>query len=51
VEKHVPVTAAGTIADERRLAAALLLGPQAISAGTRFLASPKTAIREDFKVG
>ena len=49
VEQHVPVIAAGTISDGRRLAAALLLAPQAISDGTLFLASPKIAVSQDFQ--
>ena len=39
VRKRVPVIAAGGIADERGLAAALLLIAQEINTGTRFLAS------------
>lgn len=49
VGKRVPVIAAGGIADERGLAAALLLGAQGINIGTRFLASTETAISQDLK--
>ncbi len=49
VGKRVPVIAAGGIADERGLAAALLLGDQGINIGTRFLASTETAVSQDLK--
>lgn len=38
-----PVVAAGSIADARGLVAALALGAQAVSIGTRFLATPEAA--------
>jgi enoyl-[acyl-carrier protein] reductase II len=49
VGDHLPVVAAGGIADGRGLAAALLLGAQAINIGTRFLASLETAVSHDLK--
>jgi nitronate monooxygenase/enoyl-[acyl-carrier protein] reductase II len=45
----VPVVAAGGIADGRGLAAALALGAQGVSMGTRFLASVEMAIHDDWK--
>jgi enoyl-[acyl-carrier protein] reductase II len=45
----VPVVAAGGIADGRGLAAALALGAQGISMGTRFLASREMAIHPGWK--
>ncbi len=47
--KPVPVVAAGGIADGRGLAAALVLGAEGVSMGTRFLASVEAPIREDWK--
>ncbi len=45
----VPVLAAGGIADGRGLAAALALGAQGVSMGTRFLASSELRIAEGWK--
>jgi enoyl-[acyl-carrier protein] reductase II len=45
----VPVVAAGGIADGRGLAAALALGAQGVSMGTRFLASTELAIAAEWK--
>ena len=45
----VPVIAAGGIADGRGLAAALMLGAQGVSMGTRFLASRELAIADAWK--
>jgi enoyl-[acyl-carrier protein] reductase II len=45
----VPVVAAGGIADGRGLAAALALGAQGVSMGTRFLASEELGIAEAWK--
>jgi nitronate monooxygenase/enoyl-[acyl-carrier protein] reductase II len=45
----VPVIAAGGIADGRGLAAALCLGAQGVSMGTRFLASRELAIADAWK--
>jgi nitronate monooxygenase/enoyl-[acyl-carrier protein] reductase II len=42
-DRHIPVVAAGGIADGRGLAAALMLGAQGINIGTRFLASVEVA--------
>jgi enoyl-[acyl-carrier protein] reductase II len=47
--KPIPVIAAGGIADGRGLAAALVLGAEGASMGTRFLASTEAQIREDWK--
>jgi nitronate monooxygenase/enoyl-[acyl-carrier protein] reductase II len=45
----IPVVAAGGIADGRGLAAALALGAQGVSMGTRFLASEELGIAEEWK--
>jgi enoyl-[acyl-carrier protein] reductase II len=45
----VPVVAAGGIADGRGLAAALVLGAQGVSMGTRFLASTELNVAEEWK--
>jgi nitronate monooxygenase/enoyl-[acyl-carrier protein] reductase II len=45
----IPVIAAGGIADGRGLAAALALGAQGVSMGTRFLAATEMAIADDWK--
>ncbi len=44
VAGDIPVAAAGGIADGRGLAAALALGAQGVSMGTRFLATPEMGI-------
>ena len=49
VAGDVPVLAAGGIADGRGLAAALTLGAQGVSMGTRFLASTDLGIAEAWK--
>jgi enoyl-[acyl-carrier protein] reductase II len=49
VAGDVPVVAAGGIADGRGLAAALALGAQGVSMGTRFLASEELGIDEAWK--
>jgi enoyl-[acyl-carrier protein] reductase II len=49
VAGDVPVVAAGGIADGRGLAAALALGAQGVSMGTRFLASEELGIDEMWK--
>ena len=46
---EVPVVAAGGIADGRGLAAALMLGAQGVSMGTRFLASEELGIADAWK--
>ena len=45
----IPVVAAGGIADGRGLAAALALGAQGVSMGTRFLASTEMRVSDDWK--
>jgi nitronate monooxygenase len=45
----VPVLASGGIADGRGLAAALCLGAQGVSLGTRFVASDEAFAHEEFK--
>jgi nitronate monooxygenase/enoyl-[acyl-carrier protein] reductase II len=45
----IPVVAAGGIADGRGLAAALAMGAQGVSMGTRFLASTEFAGSDDWK--
>jgi nitronate monooxygenase/enoyl-[acyl-carrier protein] reductase II len=47
--RPVPVIAAGGIADGRGLVAALALGAQAVSMGTRFLASDEAAVSPLYK--
>ncbi len=47
--KPIPVVAAGGIADGRGVAAALVLGAEGVSMGTRFLASVEAPIREEWK--
>jgi enoyl-[acyl-carrier protein] reductase II len=49
VAGDIPVVAAGGIADGRGLAAALALGAQGVSMGTRFLASTEMAIADEWK--
>jgi enoyl-[acyl-carrier protein] reductase II len=49
VAGDIPVAAAGGIADGRGLAAALALGAQGVSMGTRFLASTELGIADDWK--
>jgi enoyl-[acyl-carrier protein] reductase II len=49
VAGDVPVVAAGGIADGRGLAAALALGAQGVSMGTRFLAATEMRIADDWK--
>lgn len=48
-ELHVPVLAAGGIADGRGLVAALALGCEGVVMGTRFVASKECWIHENFK--
>ena len=49
VAGDIPVVAAGGIADGRGLAAALALGAQGVSMGTRFLAIGELAIADEWK--
>lgn len=46
---HIPVLAAGGIADGRGLAAALALGCEGVVMGTRFVASRECLIHDNFK--
>lgn len=48
-ELHIPVLAAGGIADGRGLVAALALGCEGVVMGTRFVASKECWIHENFK--
>jgi nitronate monooxygenase/enoyl-[acyl-carrier protein] reductase II len=45
----LPVLASGGIADGRGLAAALMLGAQGVSLGTRFVASDEAFIPDEYK--
>lgn len=45
----LPVLASGGIADGRGLAAALMLGADGVSLGTRFVASEEAFVREEYK--
>jgi NAD(P)H-dependent flavin oxidoreductase YrpB (nitropropane dioxygenase family) len=45
----LPVLASGGIADGRGLAAALMLGAEGVSLGTRFVASEEAYVREEWK--
>jgi enoyl-[acyl-carrier protein] reductase II len=47
--RPTPVIAAGGIADGRTLAAALLLGAEAASLGTRFVATPESNAHPEYK--
>jgi enoyl-[acyl-carrier protein] reductase II len=49
VAGDIPVVAAGGIADGRGLAAALALGAQGVSMGTRFLASEELSVADAWK--
>ena len=46
---EVPVVAAGGIADHRQFVAALALGAEGISVGTRFAATPESSAHENYK--
>ena len=45
----IPVIAAGGIADGRGLAAALMLGAEAVQMGTRFVAAREAVVHENYK--
>src|SRR5215471_15296168 len=47
--RPIPVVAAGGIADGRGLAAALVLGAQAVNIGTRFVAAEEASSDEDWR--
>jgi nitronate monooxygenase/enoyl-[acyl-carrier protein] reductase II len=47
--KPLPVVAAGGVADGRGIAAALMLGAQAVSIGTRFLCSTECPVSPEYK--
>ena len=46
---NVPVIAAGGIADGRGMAAAFMLGAEAVQIGTRFVASKEAVVHENYK--
>ena len=45
----IPVIAAGGIADGRGMAAAFMLGAEAVQMGTRFVASKEAVVHENYK--
>ena len=46
---HIPVIAAGGIADGRGLAAAFMLGAEAVQMGTRFIVAKESTVHENYK--
>lgn len=46
---HIPVIAAGGIADGRGLAAAFMLGAEAVQMGTRFIVARESIVHENYK--
>lgn len=46
---NIPVVAAGGIADGRGMAAAFMLGAQAVQMGTRFVATKEAVVHENYK--
>lgn len=48
-ELEIPVVAAGAIATGAQMAAALALGADAVSVGTRFIASNEAGVTQDYK--
>ncbi|MGX5819466.1 NAD(P)H-dependent flavin oxidoreductase [Chitinophaga lutea] len=46
---HMPVVAAGGIATGRQMASAMILGADAVSVGTRFIASTEASVSEEYK--
>lgn len=46
---HIPLVAAGGIADGRAAAAALTLGAQGVVLGTRFLSAPETNVHPEYR--
>lgn len=48
-ELKIPVIAAGGIANGKQMAAAILLGAEAVSVGTRFIASKEATVEQSYK--
>ena len=48
-ELHIPVIAAGGIADGRGMAAAFMLGAEAVQVGTRFVATKEAVVHQNYK--
>jgi nitronate monooxygenase len=48
-ELEIPIISAGGIANGRQMAAALLLGAEAVSVGTRFIASKEASVENSYK--
>ncbi len=46
---HIPVVAAGGIATGQQMASAIVLGADAVSIGTRFIASTEAGVSEEYK--
>lgn len=46
---HIPVVAAGGIATGQQMASAMVLGADAVSIGTRFIASPEAGVSDEYK--
>lgn len=46
---HIPVIAAGGIGDGRGLAAAFMLGAEAVQMGTRFIVAKESTVHENYK--
>lgn len=46
---HIPVIAAGGIADGRGFAAAMMLGAEAVQMGTRFIVAKESIVHENYK--
>ena len=46
---HIPVVAAGGIATGQQMASAMVLGADAVSIGTRFIASTEAGVSDDYK--
>ncbi|WP_246008274.1 NAD(P)H-dependent flavin oxidoreductase [Chitinophaga lutea] len=46
---HIPVVAAGGIATGQQMASALVLGADAVSIGTRFIASTEAGVSDEYK--
>lgn len=46
---NIPVIAAGGVADGRGMAAAMMLGAEAVQVGTRFVASTEAVVHENYK--